>query len=114
MVGDQCNACGVTNRYNPSLGNTSSHVDNVNLDQELNIYDTTGSSVKLDSVFLTSNAMHEYMKLQLWQYKREVTLNLTFAQVIATSSAYGSDYDGYIGIEPWGAKPNLKEGNFMW
>lgn len=49
--------------------------------------------------------MNEYFKLQLAKYQREVTLNITFANVLATDSAFDTYYDGYIGIEPWGAKP---------
>ena len=34
--------------------------------------------------------------------------------MLSTDVPFETYYDGYIGIEPWGAKPDQKEGNFMW
>lgn len=62
---------------------------------------------------MTAQAMQEYVKIQLAKYQREVVVNITFANVLSASTDFTSDFDGYLGIQPWGAKMQ-PGGNFMW
>jgi len=58
-----CAGCEVTHRYDPAKGNTSSYISGVSLNQQANIFQSQPGSENMINTRLTSQAMHEYMKL---------------------------------------------------
>ena len=52
--------------------------------------------------------------VQLYKYSREMNFTVEYGLGTSASVNFDSDFDGYIGIQPWKANEGLKEYNFMW
>ena len=63
LMDSNCVGCKVTHRYNATEGDTHSYIDGVNLNQQANIFQSQPGSENMINTKLTSQAMHEYMKL---------------------------------------------------
>lgn len=80
MVSTNCVApnCDVENRYDESKSKTVVHKGNVPVTQNAFIF--ASNHIVEDS--LTATAINEYTKIQLYEYGREVVVNITMANVL--------------------------------
>jgi len=55
------------------------------------------------------------MNFELHHYMRETTLpSMSFVANFKSQLALTSEFDGYLGLAPYSAKPDLSKHNFVW
>ena len=106
-----CTKCNVPTFYDPSKSSSSEYIMGP-FDTQNYVFDYMTSLMVETTV--TDELWKDDFYVQLYKYSREMNFTVEYGLGTSASVNFDSDFDGYIGIQPWKANEGLKEYNFMW
>lgn len=111
VFSSSCAGCKVPRYYDPASSNHSSYVGGP-IDRQNYVFDYLTS--KMIQTTITSELWKDDYYVQLNKYSREMNFTINYALGKQASTTFDSDFDGYIGIQPWKADETMKQFNFMY